>query len=94
MFTLEDTKQYYDTLKEYGKLKNKKYLQAAWNEIEKHIDMSNKKIIDLGCGDGKFLFHVSSKIKSGIGVDTSSSLIGDARKNCYTPNIKFYIFIY
>lgn len=91
MFTLDDTKKHFDSLKEYGKLKNKKYLQAAWNEIEKHVDLYNKKIVDLGCGDGKFLCHVSNKIKSGIGVDISSTLIENARKNCSAPNIKLYV---
>lgn len=62
-------------------------LSKSWNAFT-NVDLSNKKILDFGCGDGQLTFFLASKGVSQItGVDISESAINNANKklNSYDP---------
>ncbi|HEY0054023.1 MAG TPA: methyltransferase domain-containing protein [Pedobacter sp.] len=54
---------------------------------------SNSRVIELGCGEGDLLFKLAPRIKSGLGIDKSESLIGSAIKQKQRNNIHNIDFI-
>lgn len=57
----------------------------------KYVDnISEKKLIDLGCGSGYLTNILSSYVKEAVGVDISSKNIEIAKKNFSKPNLHFY----
>ena len=57
-----------------------KYLRPIREQIIELIE-PNTSVIEFGCGNGDLLFKLSSKIRTGIGLDKSESLITYA-SNC------------
>jgi cyclopropane fatty-acyl-phospholipid synthase-like methyltransferase len=65
----------------------------GWNEIVGSLP-TNAKILDLGCGNGRFLkFFISRKIRflEYVGIDNSQDMLDIAQSNSktYMGNIKF-----
>lgn len=56
-----------------------KYLRPIRHQIIELIE-PNTSVVEFGCGNGDLLFKLSTKIKSGIGLDKSTQLISYARK--------------
>lgn len=66
----------------FGLLNNK------FNEIiDKNLKKESTVFLDYGCGEGHYLINISSKIKKGIGIDISESLINHARTEIKRENI-------
>lgn len=73
------------------------------NTVDKYLSPIRKQMIDLvdkgstvteyGCGNGDLLFQLSDKIKSGIGIDVSHSLITYANARKARENIQNLDFI-
>jgi len=51
----------------------------------------NKKILDFGCGNGKFLhlYDLMDEFSEGYGIDLNEKLIKKAKKNNHNPKIKY-----
>lgn len=43
-------------------------------------DLSNKVVVDIGCGNGALLRELSPRIRAGVGIDVSSRLVNLARQ--------------
>ncbi|SFE55951.1 methyltransferase domain-containing protein [Sunxiuqinia elliptica] len=56
-----------------------KYLSPIRHQIIELIE-PNTSVVEFGCGNGDLLFKLSTKIRSGIGLDKSTQLISYARK--------------
>ncbi len=63
-----------------------KYLRPIRNQI-KDLIKPKSSVIEYGCGNGDLLFTLSDKIKSGIGLDISQSLINYAINYQTTHNL-------
>lgn len=50
-----------------------------------------QKVLDIGCGIGRWLFALQNQIAYGLGVDASVGLIHIARSNCTSPTIQFEV---
>ena len=71
-----------------------KYLRRIREQIVE-IVKKNSTVIEYGCGNGDLMFKLSSKIKSGIGVDISDELIQYAKDRALTEgskNLEFKAF--
>ena len=53
-----------------------------------------KKILDFGCGEGKFLqlFDLMDDLKNGLGVELDKSLIAKANQNNQNESIKYTLY--
>tara|TARA_B100000029_G_scaffold373436_1_gene367683 strand:- start:338 stop:940 length:603 start_codon:yes stop_codon:yes gene_type:complete len=49
--------------------------------IEKHISLTDKEILDIGCGTGNMGFHIGSLVKTFTGIDPNENYIKIANKN-------------
>jgi ubiquinone/menaquinone biosynthesis C-methylase UbiE len=63
-----------------------------WNDymecINKSLSNENAVLLDYGCGSGNDLMELSNKIKKGIGIDISESLIDNAKLKMNEKGIK------
>ncbi len=66
----------------FGKLMNKFHTRIYINYFEKNLPAANAKILDVGCGGGKFLNYLSVKNKDYLlfGLDHSSKMISLSQK--------------
>ena len=49
--------------------------------IEKHISLTDKEILDIGCGTGNIGFYIGSLVKTFTGIDPNENYIKIANKN-------------
>jgi len=93
----ETCSRYNDRLKQYGP--NAKalgwlrvsYQRQRFAELVRHIDFSNRSIIDIGCGFADlvgFLRQLGIRFRSYIGIDINPKLI-EIAKSRY-PELRFY----
>lgn len=83
-------KKYLDS-KNFFILKNDfKFIFNFLNKSKK--EFKNKKIIDVGCGNGSFLYFFKMKYKNNefYGLDIDKTLISKNKKNKFLKDIKFY----
>ena len=64
-----------------------KYLLPVRKQLFEMID-KHATVVEFGCGNGDQLFHLSSKIQSGIGIDFSQELIECANQRKLKENVK------
>lgn len=69
---------------------------AAMNVLDNQKFRDNEQVLDVGCGDGKITYIISTKVPQGfvLGVDLSSNMIEQAKKthlNESTKNIDFKV---
>jgi len=70
---------------------NDKSAELEEKEILKHIQFNNKtRILDLGCGNGRWAKIFADICKYYVGVDFSEIFIESAQKQYSTSNVEFY----
>ncbi len=74
------------------KLKSGDNLAPIRNQLMELIEPTST-LIEFGCGDGDLLFKLSQKIKYGLGIDKSNTLIDHALKQKERRNITNIDFI-
>jgi len=57
--------------------------------LENELDIRNKKILDLGCGDGVLTNYLNTKKSKAYGIDYSSEAINFAKEKTASKNINF-----
>jgi SAM-dependent methyltransferase len=72
------------------------YAYSDWRTISRaeamFLDIAferGKRVLDLGCGAGRFATHLGDRCGSYLGVDASAQMIGAARKTC--PDLAFAV---
>lgn len=86
---LEVVKKNYDQIADQYNETRKKHISPLWDElseITKEVS-PGKKILDLGCGNGRLLDFFKDKQIEYLGVDTSKELLKHAQEN--HPGYKF-----
>lgn len=55
-------------------------------------NLKNKKILDLGCGDGNMSeYFIKNGAKKVVGIDVSTNMIEEAKKNNKYDNVEYYL---
>lgn len=90
--SLASKEKAWKTIKMEIKLMAKDNLAPVRNQMMDLI-VPNSKVIEFGCGDGVLLFKLSQKIKSGLGIDKSKTLIDQALKHGKSKNISNVDFV-
>jgi predicted RNA methylase len=49
--------------------------------LEKSVDYNGKRVIDIGCGDGKFVLSIAARTEKTVGIDPDLEDIKLARQN-------------
>src|SRR5690606_3810946 len=52
-------------------------------------DARDARVLDIGCGNGALLAHLSGAIAEGVGVDISPEMIAHARRRAPHPHLRF-----
>lgn len=61
-----------------------------WRWLNEHLPQGEIDVLDIGCGNGALLNALSARIRSGIGVDESASILERARsRNSEVSNLRF-----
>jgi SAM-dependent methyltransferase len=62
-----------------------------WRWLTRHLPAGNNlRAVDIGCGNGALLKELSPRIREGIGLDASASILEKARElNAARPNLRF-----
>ncbi|BCX13548.1 MAG: hypothetical protein KatS3mg085_080 [Candidatus Dojkabacteria bacterium] len=69
----------------------------GWFEILKYLKKNNLRVLDLGCGNGRFLkFLIDNNIKfsSYVGVDNSEAMLNLAKSRNYETTSSFSFFCF
>lgn len=53
-------------------------------------NIAGKKVLDYGCGGGKYSNWLGQKAKEVVGIDLSENALDFARKNCNLKNVSFF----
>jgi cyclopropane fatty-acyl-phospholipid synthase-like methyltransferase len=63
------------------------------NELSNFINLSNKKILDLGCGYGYLSYLIAKKFPTSyiVGIDVNNSRIERAKQRFKLPNLQFFV---
>lgn len=66
--------------------------QDEWRWLNEHLPKGGIDVLDIGCGNGALLNALSERVRSGVGVDESASILERARaKNDEDSNLRFEI---
>lgn len=83
----------YVILEMWGDIKGAPYVPTGWRDIEKLLEVvkikPDAKVVELGCGSGRFLRAAASKYEiEGLGVDVNWVLIGWAKLRALLSHVK------
>jgi len=88
-------KTYLNTYGKYDEIlpKFKNFIKTI---IEKHISLTDKEILDIGCGTGTIGFYIGSLVKTFTGIDPNENSIKIANKNKinFNKNLIFKVGIF
>lgn len=59
------------------------------NHIKEIVNLKDKTILDVGCGNGRLSFQLARESKKVIGIDTDGLLIDESNSNCLN-NTEFF----
>ena len=70
-------------------------LEAVVGDIRRHLapDFSPARCLDFGCGVGRILIPMAKRYPRVIGVDISTAMLDEARKNCQTQQLDNVEFV-
>lgn len=80
---LKGEKKHYTTLK----IKNRS--QADANEAKKVLNWNNKKVLEVGCGTGRFAHMIAKAGAKVFAIDFASSSIETAKEKHVHKNLRF-----
>lgn len=87
------SKKYYVSSKSFFQV-NKTLTEKLYNEVLDVVSLVKpKRVLDLYCGTGTIGIYISDNVDEVIGVDYSSSGIGDAKRNTLLNNVDNCLFI-
>jgi len=87
------TKQYNNFAKDFSKIATKQNIvniKAIYEQF--NFSLKNKKLIDLGCGDGENLVHYQTKGAEVYGIDASKELVKIAKSKLPVADIRVEFF--
>jgi len=59
------------------------------DQVLEEISWKNKKVLEVGCGTGKFAYNAAKKGAVVLAIDFSDEAIKSAKKKYFLPNLKF-----
>lgn len=68
--------------------------EKAWKVVSQHLDQPRLRVLDVGCGNGRFAEFVSSKINQSVeyvGLDASTELIKIAKRKVKQKGYRFEV---
>jgi SAM-dependent methyltransferase len=70
----------------------KQYVDGLLKTIREHIspDFLSNRVLDFGCGCGRVVIPLSDQFHKVVGLDTSESMLKEARANCTADNVQFF----
>src|SRR5579872_5334972 len=90
---MQDSKQYNTIAQEYSDIfveENQQSITAYFNHVD--FDVKNKKILDLGCGDGYDLSLLGERGGLLHGIDASEAMLALAREKNPHAELKMGFF--
>ena len=76
----------------YANLRLFKTIDKIKKISEAGVDFSNKKVLDIGCGNGTTLMYLRKYFNiSGVGIDISDHIVKELRANIDDPKLSFAI---
>lgn len=60
------------------------HVEEVWSICRRHIDpqFAPDSVLDFGCGVGRLLLPLASRVREVVGVDVADSMLIEARRNC------------
>ena len=60
------------------------HVEYVWTLCRRYVDagFAPRTVLDFGCGVGRMLMHFARDVEQVVGVDISSSMLKEARRNC------------
>lgn len=90
--TLHERLRYHPDPTRRGALRSKRRVDGRCRLIRERVDLSGKRVVDLGCSGGYFGFEWATTVSSYLGVDADSALIErnrDAARQQSLVNLEF-----
>lgn len=65
------------------------HVARTYSDIERlfKVDFKPENVLDFGCGVGRLLIPFARRAKQVVGVDVSTSMLAEARRNCIDAGI-------
>lgn len=73
--TLEERLRYHPDPNGQAGTRSKRQVETRRRLIEKHVDLSGKRVVDLGCSGGYFGYALTDTVLSYLGIDADEAVI-------------------
>lgn len=73
--TLEERLRYHPDPNLQARTRSKRQVEARRRVIAEHVDLTGKRVVDLGCSGGYFGFALTDTVSSYLGVDADEAVI-------------------